>query len=129
MKKILCIGNWFHYPDNFGLMVYQELKNRKPEGIRVIEGALGGLNLAPHFEDDHPTLIVDHGVGFEREFLALSQIYLDFVQTYSHDLAFYYLLKTLPKKPVWLFLSNDPNWKEVEIPSYCDKILELAQRL
>ena len=60
MVKIICVGNRFVYPDNFGILVYEYLKSIKiNQNISIVEGGVGGLNLATHFDDECKYLIVD----------------------------------------------------------------------
>ncbi len=132
MKKIICIGNRFIYPDNFGIKIYEKLKQNAPKDIDVIEGGLGGLNLALHFETDEPVLVVDHGVGFEKRLFFLQELSTDFIKEYNHKNAFYYLLKTLQsdkKKNIWIYLSNNPKWEEKMLDRYCYEILEGIKRV
>jgi len=129
MKKILCIGNRFAYPDNFGIKVYEHLKANPPEGVEIIEGGVGGLSLALHFETDAPILVVDHGVGFSKHFFPLKELPLDHICGYDHDSAFYYLLKTLDKPDIWLYVSNDPYWKKEELQKRCNEIVQRIKQL
>lgn len=124
MKKVICIGNRFAYPDNFGMKIYEILRKKALLGIELIEGGIGGLNLALHFETDAPILIIDHGVGFKKNLHHLQEFSFDFVRDYNHDTAFYYLLKTLKKTDVWLYLSNDENWNDTMLDGYCEDIVK-----
>ena len=131
MKKIICIGNQFVYPDSFGIEIYQLLKEKNLKDIKVIEGGLGGLNLALHFETDMPILIVDHGYGFEKNILTLEEIKKSKnITRYDHDTAFYYLINTLDiDKNIFFYISNDKKWQKDSLQTHLEKILELMERI
>jgi len=129
MKKIICIGNRFAYPDSFGMEIYERYKEYLSPNIELIEGGIGGLNLALHFESNEPILIVDHGSGFEKKLLHIEELSLEFVKEYNHDTAFYYLLKSLKQNNIWLYLSNDKHWREDMLDTYCADISRSIEQL
>ncbi|MDF1878946.1 hypothetical protein JHD46_04755 [Sulfurimonas sp. SAG-AH-194-C20] len=129
MKKIICIGNRFAYPDNFGMKIYDKYKTTTSANIELIEGGIGGLNLALHFETDEPILIVDHGYGFKKRLFHIEELSLDFIQEYNHDTAFYYLLRTLKQKNIWLYLSNNKQWSDTTLDEYCSDISMYIEQL
>ena len=45
MTRIICIGNRFAYPDNFGILVYEELKKLDLSDLEIVEGGVGGISL------------------------------------------------------------------------------------
>ena len=129
MKKIICVGNRFAYPDSFGMEIYDRLIIDPPSGVEVVEGGVGGLSLALHFETDDPVLIVDHGTGFSKRLFSLQELSLDRVRSYDHASAFYYLLKTLKRSNIWLYLSNDAHWSKEHLAKHCDEIIKGVARL
>jgi Ni,Fe-hydrogenase maturation factor len=116
MVRVLCVGNRFHYPDNFGIAVYERLEALHHPLLEVVEGGVGGLNLLPWFEDDTPMIVVDHGTLGEgvvpRE--AVDALPL---AGYSHADALLYLLKSVDR-PYTLYLRSD----------YDDHVLETSVR-
>ena len=126
---MICIGNRFAYPDSFGMKIYDKYKQNTSTDIELIEGGIGGLNLALHFETDEPILIVDHGYGFKKKLLHIEELSLNFIQEYNHDTAFYYLLRTLKQNNIWIYLSNDNYWDENMIDDYCLDISKCIEQL
>jgi len=126
---MICIGNRFAYPDNFGMKIYEKYKDNYDTDIELIEGGIGGLNLALHFETDEPILIIDHGVGFDKNLLHIKELSLNSIKQYDHDTAFYYLLKSLNQSNVWIYLSNTQEWKEETLDSYCLDIQMCMEQL
>ncbi len=130
MKKIICIGNRFAHPDNFGIKIFEKLKQFDIDDVEIIEGGVGGLNLALHFETNDPVLIVDYAKGFEKKLLHKDELNLDFIKEYNHESAFYYLLKTLDKQNVWLYLSSDEdNFEDLSIKKHCLEIIKSIEVL
>ncbi|MEN4054258.1 MULTISPECIES: hypothetical protein [Sulfurimonas] len=112
--KVVCIGNRFSYPDSFGMEVYQQLMQQKND-FEVIEGGIGGLNLALHFETDEDIIIVDQGVGYGSNFIEMQKLDLANVSEYNHESAFYYLLKSLEKENIFFYFSNTLEWLQEDI--------------
>ena len=125
MKRILCIGNRFIYPDNFGMLVYDTLKNRHLQDIEVVEGGLGGLNLSPYFEDDSKLLIVDFAQGFDKKILTQDDIKNIKLNEYNHDSAFLYLLKSVDKD-YKIYIQNK-EFDEVELEKSVNEIMEIIK--
>ena len=96
MIRIICIGNRFAYPDNFGILIYEKLKKLKLNNIEVVEGGVGGLNLMPYFEDDAKILIVDWGEG--KKIQTNEDIKKLNINEFNHSNAFLYLLKSIDKE-------------------------------
>jgi len=127
MVRIICIGNRFYYPDDFGIAIYEDLLSLDlDENIEVVEGGVGGMNLALYFEDDAQILIVDFGTH-HKKILTQEDIALIELHTFDHETAFLYLLKTL-QKPFTIYLCNEEYEKE-SISSYTKEILEIARKL
>jgi len=130
LKKIICIGNQFVYPDNFGIEIYNLLKKQNLKDIEVIEGGLGGLNLALHFETDEPILIIDQGSGFDKNILTLKEIQKSKnITRYDHDTALYYLINTLENKNILFYISNEENWQKSSLNFHIKNILALMEKL
>jgi Ni,Fe-hydrogenase maturation factor len=106
MKKIICIGNRFAYPDNFGMLIYEELLKRDLEGIEVIEGGVGGDSLVLHFEDDAKILIIDYATEDMPKIMTPQDVRSLHISEYNHANAFLYFLMTLEKE-YKLYLCHD----------------------
>jgi len=102
--SIICIGNRFVAGDEAGPLVFDQLQNRPdlPEGIRLIEGGLAGLNLLPLLETGGRIVFVDAVKGFsdsggviivEHEDILNSTSQLHF----DHAAGLPYLLAVLPR--------------------------------
>jgi len=127
MIKIICVGNRFAYPDNFGILIFEYLKdNIKDSNIKVIEGGVGGLNLATHFEDDCKYLIVDYGM-FDKNILTPNDIKNININEYNHSNALIYLLKTI-ERDFRVFICNK-DFNSNDIKTYSQKILKIAKEL
>jgi len=127
MVKIICIGNRFTYPDNFGILVYEYLKSIKiNQNISIVEGGVGGLNLATHFDDECKYLIVDYGV-FDQNILTPNDIKNIQITEYNHANALIYLLKTI-NKDYKIFICNK-DFKNDDIKIYAKQILQIAEKL
>lgn len=127
MKKIICLGNRFISPDNFGMRIYEELKNKNIDDIEVIEGGIGGLNLALHFECEDSILLVDYGIGYDKNLLSMKEVCDQEIDGYSHDSALLYLLKSLDKENIQMFVPTDSSWNESDISNYSEKIENIAR--
>ncbi len=65
MVRIICVGNSFFAPDAIGPAVYAELAKRPlPDGVELLLGGLGGLDLLRWFEDCRRVILVDRIAGF-----------------------------------------------------------------
>jgi hydrogenase maturation protease len=125
MKRVICIGNRFLYPDNFGMLVYEKLKTKNLKDVEVVEGGIGGLNLSSYFEDDAKILIVDFAKGYEKKLLTPKDIEKIELKEYNHDSAFLYLLKSIDKDYKIYVRSEDFN--EEDIQKSVDEIMEIVQ--
>ena len=122
MRKVICVGNRYVYPDGAALWVYDSAV-KEQDTLRWVEGGLGGLSLITHFENSSRILLLDYIHNVENATLfSLDEILsLVDVSSYSHDTAFYYLLSSLEdyfdKLPNIELLSCDP-----EKSNYIDEI-------
>lgn len=115
MKRVLCVGNRYLYPDCSALLVYDEALKSKPwQELEWIDGGLGGLNLISYFENIKNILIIDYMPSVQHLQLFSLESILNKVniQEYSHENALYYLLKSLSvileKVPSVSILSCNP---------------------
>lgn len=101
-NRIICIGNRLVCEDTAGLAVYDRLQTRDlPDGVRVIEGGLAGLNLLPLLERGGRVVFVDAVSGFAE---AGTIVVLDrdtllrqtSAPVYGHSAGLPYLLAVLP---------------------------------
>lgn len=127
MKKIICLGNRFIYPDNFGILIYEELLKRELEDIEVIEGGIAGLSLSLHFDEEDSIMLVDYAVGFDKKVLSMEDIKSCSLDSYGHDTALLYLLKTLEKENIWMYIPENGKWEESSICKYTDEIIKLTR--
>jgi len=126
MVRILCIGNRFAYPDNFGMLIFDELIKLNLEDVEVVEGGVGGMSLMPYFEDDAKLLIVDYGVGLPNILTNKDIEKLD-IKSYEHATSFLYLLKSV-EKDYTIYLATD-EFDTKELKKYVDDILKLVKGL
>jgi len=127
MVRILCIGNRFYYPDDFGIRIYEALLQRDlGSEIEVVEGGVGGMNLALYFEDDAEILIVDYG-RTDQKIMHKADIDAIDIASFDHANAFLYLLKTVSKEYT-IYLCNE-DYKKHDLASYCDEVVALAKDL
>jgi len=124
LKRVICVGNRFYYPDNFGMLVYDELKRLNLD-CEVVEGGVGGLSLMSYFEDDAKILIIDYLKGFDKNILTNEDIKKIPIKEFNHSTAFLYLLKSI-NKPYTIFGTNK-EFKSVK--EFIPKILEILERL
>ena len=127
MTKIICIGNRFAYPDNFGILVYEELMKQNINDLEIIEGGVGGLSLMPYFEDDEKILIVDFAIGYEKNILNQNDIKKINIDEFNHSTAFLYLLKSLTKE--YTIFVCTVQFDENNILPYVKNILTIARNL
>ena len=127
MTRIICIGNRFAYPDNFGILVYEELKKLDLSDLEIVEGGVGGMSLMPYFEDNTKILIVDYAVGFDKDILTQDDIHNINIDEYNHSTSFLYLLKTI-SKPYTIFCQSKEFDKD-NLDRYIVSILDLARSL
>ncbi len=94
---ILCVGNRLVAPDDVACRLFDAAQVLIwPEGVRWVDGGLGGMNLLPWFEDSRAVLIVDYMPDQPHGRLITDLTpYLN-VTHYDHDSALRYLLKQLP---------------------------------
>ena len=126
MVRIICIGNRFYYPDDFGIKVYEKLKNSDLKDIEVVEGGIGGMNLALYFEDDAKILIVDYGIS-DKKFLTKSDIDKIELFEYNHSNSLLYLLKTIDKE-YKIYICNE-KYDKNNLQRYIDEILTIAKSM
>ena len=124
MKRVICVGNRFYYPDNFGMLIYDKLKSMDLD-FEVVEGGVGGLSLMPYFEDDAKILIVDYARGFNKNILTKKDIDEIELKEYNHSTALLYLLKSIDKDFL-MFVENKP-FRDID--NYIPKILEIMEKL
>lgn len=127
MKKIIFLGNGFAYPDSYGIEIYKHLADKcTSNDIELIEGGIGGLNLALHFDCIDDIILVDHGSGYNKKLFNINEIDLTKIKEYNHDTAFLYLLKTIEKSNINIYFSNNNNWKSSDIIQDSKEILNLV---
>ena len=127
MVRIICIGNRFAYPDNFGMLVYDELKKLDLVDIEVVEGGVGGMSLLPYFEDDKKILIVDYGFSDTKELLSNEDIDRLEIDEYNHSNSFLYLLKMVTKE--YKIYLHSGEFNQHLIYKYANNILKIAKGL
>ncbi|NPA66526.1 MAG: hypothetical protein GXO11_06555 [Epsilonproteobacteria bacterium] len=126
MVRILCIGNRFYYPDDFGIEVYFGLQKRDLEDIELIEGGVGGMSLLPYFEDDTPLIIVDFST-MKKKIMTKEDIDAIKLDGFDHANAFLYLLKSV-EKDFMVYTCNEL-YDKSHIDSFVDEVLALARSL
>ena len=125
--KIICIGNRFSYPDNFGILIYEKLIKIDLD-YEIIEGGIGGMNLLPHFEtNDKILIIIDYAQNFDKNILTKKDIEQIELTEYNHSTAFLYLLKSI-ENDYTIFVENS-KFDEKKIDKYIPQILKLASEL
>jgi len=124
--KIICIGNRFSYPDNFGILIYEKLIKIDLD-YEIIEGGIGGMNLLPHFETNDKILIIDYAQNFDKNILTKKDIEQIELTEYNHSTAFLYLLKSI-ENDYTIFVENS-KFDEKKIDKYIPQILKLASEL
>ena len=127
MIKIICIGNRFAYPDNFGILIYEELKTLFLDDITLIEGGVGGDSLALHFEDDAKILIVDYATDDMPKIISNKDIQKLEIKEYNHANSLLYFLTTVQKE-YKLYLCSD-KFDPENIKPYIDDILKIARSI
>jgi Ni,Fe-hydrogenase maturation factor len=125
MIKIICIGNRFAYPDNFGILIYESIKNIDLDGVEIIEGGVGGDNLALHFEDDSNILIVDYASKGMPKIISRNEILNLKISEYNHANSLIYFLTSTTKE--YTIYSCNELFKEDDLDRYIDEILDLAR--
>ena len=127
MVRVLCIGNRFAYPDDFGIVIYEELLKLSLEGVEIVEGGVGGMSLAPYFEDDAKILIIDYGSKTMPKIINHKDIATLDIDEYNHATSFLYLLKTLKKKYTIYLCTTE--YKQEELQDYVEEIVALIKEL
>jgi len=119
--RVICIGNRFAYPDNFGILVYEKLKTLNLE-CEIIEGGVGGLSLLSYFEDNKKVLIIDYAVNMPK-IITKEEIKKIEIDEFSHANAFLYLLKIVENE--YFIYSCNEKFDENKIDKYIDEILKV----
>ena len=127
MIRIICVGNRFAYPDDFGMVIYDKLSKLNLKGIEVVEGGVGGMSLLPYFMDDKKILIVDFGSKELKKILTQEDIKKLDIEHYSHSNSFLYMLKMINKE-YKIFLCRE-NYQKEYIENYIEEILSLTKDL
>jgi Ni,Fe-hydrogenase maturation factor len=127
MVRIICIGNRFAYPDNFGILIYEELKKIDLDYIELVEGGVGGMSLMPYFEDDKKILIVDYGSPNLNKILTNKDIYNLNIDEYNHSTSFLYLLNMVQKQFTIYLCQEEFNINNLRV--YIKDILQIAKEL
>ena len=66
--RIICLGNRYLPGDDTGPRVFDRLSEMPlPDGVRVTDGGLAGLNLLSLFEGERRVVLVDALAGFGTE--------------------------------------------------------------
>jgi len=126
LVKVICVGNRFAYPDNFGILIYEKLKNLKINNAQIIEGGVGGMSLMPYFEGNDKILIIDYGLT-DKKILTQKEIKNFHLTEYNHATALLYLLKSIEKE-FTVYVCNekfDPDNLEI----YISEIIKLIKVL
>ena len=126
MVRILCVGNRFYYPDDFGMQIFFELQKRELEDIELVEGGVGGMSLLPYFEDDTPLLLVDFSMS-QKKVLTKADIDAMQLQSFDHSSALLYLLKSVSKE--FLIYTCNEAYNKEEIPAYANEVLQIAREM
>jgi len=119
--RVICIGNEFFYPDNFGILIYYKLKSLNLN-IELINGGVGGLSLAPYFETDKKILIIDYAVNMPK-LLTNKDIQKLELSSFSYDKAFLYLLKNIKKE--FLIYTCSEKFNPDNLDKYIQEILKV----
>lgn len=126
MVRVICVGNRFYYPDDFGMRIYEELLKRDLDDIELVEGGVGGMSLSPYFDDDVDILIVDFG-NHKKKILNKKDIDEIDIKEFDHATALIYLLKTIDRD-FTIYLHNG-EYDIDKIVNYTDEVLEVARGL
>ena len=127
MIRVICIGNRFAYPDNFGILIYEKLKKLNLDDVEIVEGGVGGDSLALYFEDSSKILIVDYACADMPKIATHKDISTFKINEYNHANSLIYFLKMIQKEYT-LYLCND-NFDENSIDTYMKEILQLIEKL
>jgi len=122
--RVICVGNRFYYPDNFAILIYEELKKLNLKNVEVIEGGVGGVSLIGYFDDDADILIIDYGKS-DKKILTDTDIKKLEVDEYNHSNSFLYLLKMIDKK-YKIYLCNE-DFDTDNLEKYLLEILDLIK--
>ena len=101
MNRIICVGNPFLLEDMAGRLVYERLSQMVlPDGVEVIDGGLGGLNLLPFLDGADRVVFVDavKGFGSPGEVVAIDSARMDLAASrcFDHAAGLGYLCSILP---------------------------------
>ena len=125
--RLLCVGNRFRYPDDFGIAVYERLRHTAPPWLEVVEGGVGGMSLSPYFEEGVPLVIADYGDPAMPKVATPEDIRDLTLDGYDHAGAFLYLLKTV-QIPYRLYLCRTP-YDDATLERAVDEIVTLAESM
>lgn len=101
MSRIICVGNRFVPADDLGPRAFDALSSRPlPEGLDVVDGGLGGLDLARLAEGRDRVVFVDAIRGFGGDgavqILSREEAIESARPGYGHSGGLTYLLTALP---------------------------------
>ena len=102
MKFIICIGNRYLPADAVGIRVHDYLSKRVlPEGMKLIEGGLAGLNLLRFMDGAERVVFVDRiiGIGKPGDIRVLTSAEVSsFIESrYDHSSGLAYMLRLMPE--------------------------------
>ena len=134
--RIICVGNRHLVGDDAGSRVFDALAaGPLPDGVEVVDGGLGGIDLLGLVEGRRRVVFVDtvNGFGAPGEVMVLSreQAARNAVGAYGHAAGLGYLLKMLPAvcegpMPEVLLVGVEGNASSAAIGRMADLCLILA---
>ncbi|MBI5502054.1 MAG: hydrogenase maturation protease [Deltaproteobacteria bacterium] len=101
MTRIVCVGNRWVAADAAGPRVHDRLAAAAlPPGVELVDGGLGGLDLAPLVEGAERVVFVDAVAGFAApgDFVVLEGPALEAIgaEPFGHGAGLAWLLRALP---------------------------------
>lgn len=101
LSRIICVGNGFLEEDSIGRKVYEHLISTPlPEGVEVIDGGLGGIDLAMHLKNIHRAVFVDAVKGFGEDgsiIILNAETVASYADGYGHSAGLPYLFSMADK--------------------------------